>query len=76
MQKDYVQVEGNTGLVRDNKSGAIININKSEAEKARRIKEKRLQKKKQEAQLRDDVDDLKSEINDIKSLLTQLVEKL
>ena len=76
MNDNYVKVDNHSGLIRDKKSGAIININKSEAEKARRLKAQRLSRKEQEAQLRDDVDNLKSEMNDIKSLLTQIVEKL
>ena len=69
MNDNYVKVDNHSGLIRDKKSGAIININKSEAEKARRLKAQRLSRKEQEAQLRDDVDNLKSEMNSTQTII-------
>lgn len=71
-----IKVEGHTNLVRDPKSGAVLNINSNEINAARARKEARLQKAEKEQQLHDDVDNLKTELNTIKSLLTELVEKL
>ena len=36
-----IKVEGYSNLVRDTRSGAIININKKEIERARRMKSER-----------------------------------
>jgi hypothetical protein len=65
---NYIPVEGNPGLVRDATTGAIINIDKSKAAKARKAREQVL-KEKQEIQ------ELKSDVAEIKSLLKQLLER-
>jgi uncharacterized FlaG/YvyC family protein len=76
MKKDYVSVDGHADLVRDPKSNAVLNINKSEIQNAREAKKIRQQKLREEQELKETVDTLKEEMNDIKSLLSQLVEKL
>jgi hypothetical protein len=77
MNRNYVPVEDKPGLVRDIRSGAVISINNSdEIAKAQRAKQARRDQIKQQAQLREDVDNLKNDVQDIKSLLTKLVEKL
>jgi hypothetical protein len=65
---EYIKVDGHSNLVRDKSSGAIININNTEFEKARLAKQA---KKRQEQELQD----LKNEVSEIKSLLRQLIEK-
>lgn len=71
-----IRVEGHNGFVRDEKTGAILNINSTEIEAARaRKKAWRLEEEKKK-QLEADVNDLKSEMSEIKGLLQQLVEKL
>lgn len=64
-----LKVEGYDGLVRDNKSGAILNINTTEVEQARERKRLRKQKEKE-------FEDLKNEVGEIKDLLHKLIEKL
>jgi septal ring factor EnvC (AmiA/AmiB activator) len=72
---DRIKVEGHTDLVRDKNTGAVININRSESDLARKRKHNwRLQQQEQQ-QLKSDVDQLKDDISDIKDLLTKLVEK-
>jgi len=71
-----VKVEGHTDLVRDIKSGAIININRSEIEAARERKRLRAVKADEEKQLKEDVSLLKNEMSEIKHLLGKLVEKI
>ena len=63
---DYLKVEGHDGLVRDQKTGAILNLNDS-AIAARR-------KSKQLSSALDDINMLKNEISEIKSLLRELVK--
>lgn len=70
----YQKVEGHTNLVRDKQTGAILNTNRAEIEKARKIKEaKRLETEKMNS-LTEDVTTLKNEMSEIKQLLTRLVE--
>ena len=66
---NYIKVEGHRDLIRDNDSGAILNINKDEISAARRRKLERRQKEKE-------FEDLKNEVGDIKNMLTKIIEKL
>ena len=63
---DYLKVEGHDGLVRDQKTGAILNLNDS-AIAARR-------KSKQLSSALDDINMLKNEVSEIKSLLRELIK--
>lgn len=70
----YMKVEGNTSLVRDKASGAILNINNSEASQARQRKHQRMLAKEKENQLREEVDDIKRDVSEIKDLLNRILE--
>lgn len=71
-----IKVDGHSNLVRDPKSGAIININKDELSSARSRKIQQKRKEREDKQLNADVETLQNEISDIKQLLTQIVEKI
>ena len=66
---NYVKIEGHNGYVRDKKSGAVLNLNKSEIEAAKKRKQQRATKEQE-------LDNLKNEVSDIKIMLTKLIEKL
>ena len=72
----YAAVEGHSGLVRDLETGAILNINTSEIQRAKERKIIRQQQKQREQNLYAEVDQLKEDVRDIKCLLTKIVEKL
>ena len=63
---DYLKVEGHDGLVRDQKTGAILNLDDSAIE-ARR-------KSKHLGSALDDINMLKNEVSEIKSLLRELFQ--
>ena len=63
---DYLKVEGHDGLVRDQKTGAILNLDDSAIE-ARR-------KSKPLGSALDDINMLKNEVSEIKSLLRELIQ--
>tara|TARA_B100000902_G_scaffold243835_1_gene230882 strand:- start:7819 stop:8025 length:207 start_codon:yes stop_codon:yes gene_type:complete len=63
---EHIKVEGHDGLVRDQNTGAIINLNDS-AILARR-------KSKQLGSALEDINMLKTEVSEIKSLLRELVK--
>ena len=63
---DFVKVDGHDGLVRDQNTGAIINLDNS-AIVARR-------KSKQLSSALDDINMLKNEVSDLKSLLRELIK--
>lgn len=70
----YQKVEGHTNLVRDRQTGAILNTNRAEIEKARKIKEAKRLETERMSSLTEDVTTLKNEMSEIKQLLTRLVE--
>ena len=63
---DYLKVEGHDGLVRDQKTGAILNLDDSAIE-ARR-------KSKHLGSAFDDINMLKNEVSEIKTLLRELIQ--
>ena len=72
-KETYVKVEGYSSLVRETKTGAIINTNKSAYEKA---VQRSLEAQKQRDDFRNtqrEINSLKCEMHEIKSLLKQLV---
>ena len=70
----YKKVEGHTNLVRDTRTGAILNTNKSEIARARKINEARRLEAERMNSLTEEVTSLKSEMSEIKKLLARLVE--
>ena len=63
---DYLKVKGHDGLVRDQKTGAILNLDDSAIE-ARR-------KSKQLGSALEDINKLKNDVSEIKSLLRELIQ--
>jgi len=63
---DYIKVSGHDGLVRDQNTGAIINLDDSAID-ARR-------KSKHLGSALEDINMLKNEISEIKSLLRELIK--
>ena len=63
----YIAVDGNTDLVRDTNTGAIININTNSMKEAR-IRKHRLKQKDNEIKA------LQNDVFEMKQLLKQLVE--
>lgn len=65
----HIPVEGNPGLYRDSRSGAIINKNRSAAQKAREARKRFLDKENK-------IEELQSEMQEIKGILKQLLERM
>tara|TARA_B100000519_G_scaffold182761_1_gene175916 strand:+ start:178 stop:384 length:207 start_codon:yes stop_codon:yes gene_type:complete len=63
---DYLKVKGHDGLVRDQKTGAILNLDDSAIE-ARR-------KSKHLGSALDDINMLKNEVSELKSLIRELIK--
>ena len=74
--KNYIPVEGNSGLYRDSDSTAIVNRDKKAylayMERKRIAENKNLELNK----MKEELDNVKSELGDIKGLLSTLVQKL
>ena len=63
------KVRGHDGFAKDDRTGAVININKDEIIAAK--KRKLLRREKEQ-----DFEDLKNEVGDIKNMLNKIIEKL
>jgi len=71
-----IPVEGRPGLARDPRSGAVLNINRSEIRAAKARKVAMAQEEERKKQLFADVEELKEDMSDIKQLLLTIKEKL
>jgi hypothetical protein len=72
----YLKVEGHDGLVRDLSTGAVLNINKVEIERAKELKKQKLLEKENQQSINNRIESLESDVSEIKSLLLNLIEKL
>ena len=72
---EYVKVKDHLGLVRDPRTNAILNTNKSEYDEYMKVKKKNASKSERVEKLETDVNDIKSDLNEIKSLLLDLARK-
>lgn len=70
---DLIKVEGQPGLARDKKTGAILNINSTEIN---RIKELRKNQRDLRRSEREEINQLKRDVEEIKMILSKIVEKL
>ena len=74
--KNYIPVEGNSGLYRDSDSTAIVNRDKKAylayMERKKIAENKNLELNK----MKEDLDNVKGELGEIKGLLSTLVQKL
>ena len=65
----YIPVKDDSNIVRDPKSNAILNVNRSAFEAHKKGRER-------QRQLSNDVETLKDEMGEIKTLLSNILEKL
>ena len=69
MNARFQKVRGNSNLMRDKHTGAILNMDKSGIEQARKAKNSRLHQEQR-------IEKLEQDISDIKALLNNIAEKL
>ncbi len=62
-------IEGENGYVRDEDTGAILNVNKQEISQAKQAKLNRLKQK-------DELNNLRRDVDDIKGMLSKILDKL
>ena len=75
MMSKFYKVEGHSGLIKDPKTGVVLNANDNEISGARKRKIARQQTTTENETLKQEVHDLRSEMTEIKGLLKQLIEK-
>jgi len=71
----YIKVEGHNNLVRDIRSNAIVNSNKSEFKMYMKRQKERNAEADKMRNVCKEINNLKSELREIKSLLTKVLEK-
>lgn len=69
MSDNFLKVEGESNLLRDKTSNAIINSNINALYEAKKRKEERLESRK-------DIESLKKDMSDLKSILQTILSKL
>ena len=72
---DYLQVEGKSDLVRDVKSGAIINRNRNAYELAKRRAEEAQRQRDEIRGATREINSLKCEMHEIKDMLKTLLDR-
>ena len=72
--KSYQRVKGHSNLVRDTRTGVILNTNKTEIETSKKLKLVQQEKDQRITRLTDEVDTLRNDVQQIKELLFRLVE--
>jgi hypothetical protein len=70
----FLKVEGNPSLVRDTRSGAIINTSKSEYETYINLKNNMLERKTQLETNTEQINNIKQDIDEIKQMLQLLIK--
>ena len=70
---NYIPVEGNSDLVRDQNTDQIINTNESAYQQYITRRQKRKSEKEKALTVEQDLANLKNELGEIKSLLKELV---
>lgn len=68
----HLKVEGHANLVRDSRTGAILNTNTTEIERARKLKQISEERQEHINSLTEEVKGLKEDMNQIKQLLLNL----
>lgn len=74
--KRHLKVEGHTNLVRDSRTGAILNTNTTEIERARKLKQVSEERQDHINSLTEDVKGLKEDMYQIKELLFKLAGEI
>lgn len=72
----FKRVENSQDLIRDERTGAIIDANVSKLRSAKAAKAKALRKEQEQENMKSDIATLKDEMSEIKSVLKTIVEKL
>lgn len=75
MSSKFIGVKGYPGLVRDKRSGAILNTDENEIKKALLRKQRKKEEAERIKSLETDVESIKDDIGQIKSLLLKMIEE-
>lgn len=72
---EYIKVKGHDHFVRDPRTNAIINVNKSQYNEYLLHKESKVKEQQKIQELEENVANMKDDLNEIKSLLRSLINE-
>ena len=73
---DYLsKVTGKDTLVRDERNGAILNIDNNGLNAYRVARDNRIKQAEKEKRMENEIDNIKSDVSQIKDLLTELIKR-
>ena len=71
----YAKVTGKDTLVRDERNGAILNIDNNGLNAYRAARDNRRKQLEKEERMENEIDNIKSDVSQIKDLLTELIKR-
>ena len=71
----YAKVTGKDNLVRDEESGAILNVDNKGLNAYRAARKNRIKQAEKEKRMENEIDNIKSDVSQIKDLLTELIKR-
>ena len=71
----YAEVTGKDNLVRDEESGAILNVDNKGLNAYRAARDNRIKQLEKEERMENEIDNIKSDVSEIKNLLNELIKR-
>ena len=71
----FSKVTGKDTLVRDERNGAILNVDNKGLNAYRAARKNRIKQAEKEKRMENEIDNIKSDVSQIKDLLTELIKR-
>ena len=71
----YAKVTGKENLVRDERNGAILNVDNNALKSYKMARDNRIKQLEKEEKMENEIDNIKSDVSEIKDLLKNLIKR-
>jgi predicted transcriptional regulator len=71
----YAKVTGKENLVRDERNGAILNVDNNALKSYKMARNNRIKQLEKEERMENEIDNIKSDVSEIKDLLKNLIKR-
>ena len=71
----YAKVTGKDSLVRDERNGAILNVDNNALKSYKMARDNRIKQLEKEERMENEIDNIKSDVSEIKDLLKNLIKR-
>ena len=71
----YAKVTGKENLVRDERNGAILNVDNNALKSYKMARDNRIKQLEKEERMENEIDNIKSDVSEIKDLLKNLIKR-